>query len=110
MPDRFVIEGANGSGSPSVHMDSAELNQIRKKIMSQSFPSRGADLAGMQADFDASLDASQLLTDIKVQKTGQPNCLIRAACKLQSDRCTVAEVVAEVERIWMEELRYRHFE
>jgi hypothetical protein len=87
-----------------------EINRIKRKIMAQGFPSSGDDLKGMIEDFNHALDQSPILTLRRVKKTGAPDRMIEALCEPATDALTIPEIVAEVERIWMDELRYRHHE
>jgi hypothetical protein len=65
---------------------------------------------GMLADFHHSVEQSPLLTRARVRKTGDPPCMIKATAQPASPTLSPPEIGVEVERIWMEELRYRHFE
>jgi hypothetical protein len=87
-----------------------EFSRLVNKIISQGIPLAGADLHGMIADFHHALEASPLLSKVKVRKTGEPARMIAAFCEPASLASSPSELVAEVERIWMEELRYNVFE
>ena len=91
-------------------MNQDEFARARAKIMAQGFPSSGVDLQGMIEDFHHSLDQSSFLTLRSVKKTGEPERMIEARCEPASDTLTIPEVIAEIERAWMEELRYSHYE
>src|SRR5262249_10119582 len=78
--------------------------------MAHGFPSSGIDLRGMIEDFHHAVDQSPLLTPRSVKKTGDPERMIEARCEPAAEALTIPEVIAEIERVWMEELRYRHFE
>src|SRR5437867_6564621 len=87
-----------------------ELTYVKRKIMAQSVPSSGHNLEGMMIDFQHSLEQSRLLTRVRVKKTGDPGCMIEATCQPAANTLTIPEIIAEVERLWMEELRYQEFE
>src|SRR5262245_17882327 len=91
-------------------MTEHDFTRARTKIMAQSFPSSGVDLQGMIEDFHHTLDQSRLLTLRSVKKTGNPERMIEARCEPAADSLTIPEVIAEVERVWMAELRYSHYE
>src|SRR5229473_1898997 len=87
-----------------------ELTSVKRKIMARSVPSSGDNLEGMMVDFQHSLEQSRLLTRVRVKKTGDPGCMIEATCQPAANTLTIPEIIAEVERLWMEELRYQPFE
>ena len=61
-------------------------------------------------DFQRSLEQSSLLTRVRVKGTDDLGCMIEATCQPAVNTPTISEIIAEVERLWMEELRYQHFE
>lgn len=91
-------------------MDADELNGLRKKITSQGIPLAGVGMKAMMVDFHHALEASPLLGRIKVRKTGKPVHMIAAFCEPASAASSPSEIAGEMERIWMEELRYHAFE
>ncbi|WP_218002118.1 hypothetical protein [Microtetraspora malaysiensis] len=82
---------------------------MKQQVMGESFPSSGADLDGMAMDFDAYLWQSPLITEVSVRRTGDTNNLIAATCWTVPEVSTV-EIAAELERIWLRDLSYWHFE
>src|SRR5438128_2208494 len=91
-------------------MKERELEQAKRKIMAQGYPSTGGDVAGMIIDFHEALEQSRALKLRHVKKTGEPDCMIEAHCEPASVALTIPDVVAEVERLWMNDLRYSHQE
>lgn len=87
-----------------------EFGQLAQKIIAQGLPLAGVDLKGMIADFHHALEASLLLSAIKVRKTGEPTHMIAAFCEPASAASSPTEIAGEVERLWTEELRYSAFE
>ncbi|GAB3884491.1 MULTISPECIES: hypothetical protein [Microbispora] len=90
-------------------MDPSEFAAVKQQVMDESFPSSGADLDGMAMDFDAYLWHSPLIREVSVRRTGDTNNLIAATCWTVPGSSTV-EIAAELERIWLQDLSYRHFE
>jgi hypothetical protein len=102
------LQGVTPSMAVAMTLD--ELTHLKRKIMARSVPSSGDDLEGMVIDFQHSLEQSRLLTQMCVKKTGDPGCMIEATCQPAANTLTIPEIIAEIERLWMEELRYQHFE
>ncbi|MEU4572178.1 hypothetical protein [Nonomuraea sp. NPDC023979] len=90
-------------------MDLAEFAAVKQSVMSESFPSAGDDLGGMVMDFDAYLWQSPLINEVSVRRTGDRSSLIAATCQAVPG-CSTAELAAELERVWLGDLRYSHFE
>jgi hypothetical protein len=91
-------------------MNADEFARVRTKIMAPGFPSAGIDLRGMLEDFHHALDQSEILKRLWVKKTGQPAQMIDARCEPAEQTVTIDEAAVEIERVWMEDLRYSHFE
>jgi hypothetical protein len=91
-------------------MNEDEFARARRRIAAQGFPSSGKDFKGMLADFHDSLERSDLLALRSVKKTGEPERMIEALCEPAAETLTIPEAIAEIERIWMNELRYQHYE
>ncbi|MEO3854616.1 hypothetical protein [Acrocarpospora sp. B8E8] len=90
-------------------MELSEFAAVKQRVMGESFPSGGADLDGMAADFHVYLWHSPLITEVVVRLTRDANNLIMATCQTVPG-CPTVELAAELERIWSRDLRYRHFE
>jgi hypothetical protein len=87
-----------------------ELISVKRKIMARSVPGSGDDLEGMMMDFQHFLEGSNLLAQVGIKKTGDPGCMIEATCQPAAKTLTIPEIIAEIKRLWMEELRSPHFE
>lgn len=74
--------------------------------MQQSPPISGANLTGMLQDFWHALETSPVLTAVNVKKTGDPNQIIAASCVAVAP-AQAAEVAAELERLWTQQLCYQ---
>jgi hypothetical protein len=105
--DRSPAAYANGV---SDSMTIEQFHLLKRKIMAQGTPGSRDDLEGMMIDFQHSLDQSRLLTRVHLKKTGDPDCMIETTCQPAAETLAISEVVAEIERLWMEELRYHQFE
>ncbi|MEV4802969.1 hypothetical protein AB0K18_23420 [Nonomuraea sp. NPDC049421] len=90
-------------------MDFAEFATAKQRVMGKAFPSAGDDLDGMAIDFDAHLWRSPLIKEVSVRRTGDTNNLITATCQTVPG-CSMAELAAELERVWLRDLRYSYFE
>ncbi|WP_344318356.1 hypothetical protein [Acrocarpospora pleiomorpha] len=77
--------------------------------MGESSPSDGHDLDGMAIDFDVYLWHSPMITEVAVHLTGDTDSLIMTTCRTAPGYPTL-EIAAELERIWLRDLRYRHLE
>jgi hypothetical protein len=92
----------------AVH-DPVEFEAAKQRLMSNSYPSSGDDLLGMQVDFDMLLDRSEVLTDVQVHRGDDPTCLISGTCKAGAG-VSPSQVEAELRTLWVEHLRYRYSE
>lgn len=90
-------------------MDFSEFAAVKQRVMGESFPSAGDDLDGMAIDFDAYLWHSPLIKEVSVRRTGDTNNLITATCQAVPG-CSMVELAAELERVWLRDLRYSSFE
>ena len=54
-----------------------------------------------------SLGETSLFTPVKVRKTGQSECLIEALCRRSVLEASGADVVQQLEAVWLDDLRYR---
>ncbi|WP_433433105.1 hypothetical protein [Nonomuraea sp. CA-141351] len=90
-------------------MDFSEFAAVKQRVMGESFPSAGDDLDGMAIDFDAYLWRSRLIKEVSVRRTGDTNNLITATCQTVPG-CSMVELAAELERVWLLDLRYSYFE
>ena len=90
-------------------MDFSEFAAVKQRVMSESFSGAGDDLHGMAIDFDACLWHSPLIKEVSVRRTGDTNNLINATCQAMPG-CSMVELAAELERVWLRDLRYSSFE
>jgi hypothetical protein len=84
--------------------------RIRRKILSHYHSLPAQELTEFLADLQRSLQNSPKLALLFARQTDEPERLIDLLCEPASDTLTIAEVSAELERLWLEELRYPHFE
>ncbi len=68
-------------------------------------PSAGNDLLGMSMDFDVYLFESELLSDVLVASTGDPENLLDVTA-IARPGVSDDQVEAELVRAWMDDLRY----
>ena len=97
-------------GRSSLRVSPEEFERAFEQTLDSVRPSSGDDLLGMQIDFDAYLEDSDLLIDVYVRSTNNPKELIQAHCKRANSSIRIEALEAEIERIWSEQLRYRHYE
>ncbi len=86
-----------------------QLNKIKSSLPAQTRPS-SSNLEGLIIDLRYFLEQAGILKVLKVKKTGELYRLIEVRCKLISKPASIAEVAAEVERVWIEDIAYRDFE
>ena len=91
-------------------MDFAELEALKDKVNERYDQSPGGDLDGMLADMRSSLANSGFFSEPRLRKTGNRLHLVEAHCKVSSPNITPIMVRSELERMWLEELRYDDFE
>lgn len=71
--------------------------------------SSGYDLQGFCIDVEAFLEDGEMLSDIKVEITDDVNALLLATCNYNKN-FSQSEIINEIEKIWLESLRYQEFE
>lgn len=91
-------------------MNARRFAAVKREVIARHPPSRGANLLGMNLDFDYFLSRSPLLQDVNVRKTGEGTSLLEVRCKADTSDRSASEILAAIERIWMTDLRYEHFE
>lgn len=91
-------------------MTTEEFDLVKRQMMAQSSPARGEDLAHMIQEFRLAFERSLLFRLLWVKETGEPDRIIEAWCEPAADTVTIPEAIAQIERIWMEELCYPHLE
>lgn len=87
----------------------ADFAAERAALMDGAEPSSGADLLGMQMDFDAYWFGSRLLDAVHVTSTGDPENLLDVKAMARPG-ASDDDVTAELERIWTKDLRYGYAE
>jgi hypothetical protein len=90
-------------------MDVVELEALKDRVNERYIQSPGGDLDGMLDDMKASLSRSNMVADLRLRKTGSRHHLVEAHCRRASPLISVAQLQAELARIWEEELRYDDF-
>jgi hypothetical protein len=91
-------------------VDGADFETRRREIMGVAPPSRGDDLAGMYHDIEAYLSGSALLGGVEVRETGEAGNMLVGTCRAAVAAVAPEQVAAELERIWLERLRYGYRE
>jgi len=87
-----------------------ELERVKGRITDGFRASPGSDLAAMMAEMIASLERSPLLRAATARKTGGRAHLIEVQCHRATPDLAPDTIMAEIERLWLEELRYDDFE
>lgn len=94
-------------------LDPAEEEQrfqlTKARIMASSVQSRGDDFLGMQIDFDAYLEMTDVLDDVVVRPTGDVVSLLQVTARGRAG-VPIGRIAAELEWVWLSELRYRYLE
>jgi len=86
-----------------------EFQQTKSRVMASSVPSSGDNLLGMEIDFDAYLDIDGVLDDVLLRATGDPASLLRGTARGRAG-IPLDRIAAELEWVWLFELRYRYLE
>ena len=94
--------------TPGIAAD--ELERMKARIAERYSASPGGDLAAMMAEMTASLERSPMLRDATARKTGGHTHLIEVQCHAAVSYLPQAAIMAEIERLWQDELRYDDFE
>jgi Phospholipase_D-nuclease N-terminal len=92
--------------------NSETFADAKLRVIAAGWPSGGDDLLGIELDTDARLAGSDLLDadSVEVERhAGNPEELIVARCTPAED-VNFEQAAAEIERIWVDLLRYRFFE
>src|SRR5690349_1333223 len=83
------------------------ISFIIKDKLSKHRVSSGDNLLGFEIDADHFLSESALLDSVIIKRSGDPRCALTVSCK----SVHAAEAVeAELESIWLNTLRYEHWE
>ena len=86
-----------------------EFRQTKSRVMASSVPSSGDNLLGMQIDCDAYLEIEGVLDDVLVRPTADPANLLKGTARGRAG-VPVDRLAAELEWVWLFELRYRYLE
>jgi hypothetical protein len=90
-------------------VDADELERVKERIAEQFTASPGSDLEAMMRAMTLSLEQSPMLRNVVARKTGGHAHLIEVECQLATSALALDAALAEIERIWLEELRYDDF-
>ncbi len=90
-------------------MNAAQLQQTKLRVAEAFSESPGCDLDGMLDDIRHALDRSGLFTGISGRKTGSRRHLVETRCRTLPI-ATPRHALVELNRVWLEELRYSDFE
>jgi hypothetical protein len=99
----------SGISDTITRVDACELERIRERIVQQCMASPGSDLELMMTEATASLGRSALLRDTSARKTGGSTHLIEVRCYPAAPSLTREAIMAEIEQLWLDELRYDDF-
>jgi hypothetical protein len=106
--------GAGDDGAQTRHyalVPDTGFGEAVLRVMRSGPPSGGHDLVGMEMDFFILLgDLDELLGhSVEVQRTEQPECLLRALGRT-APGVSIKEAAEAVRGLWLTKLRYSHFE
>jgi hypothetical protein len=87
-----------------------ELNALKTRVAGAFYESPGGDLDGMLTDLEEFIGRSGLFLPPAVRKTGSREHQIEARCSPVSSHTPVVRLADEMERVWMDDLRYDDFE
>jgi hypothetical protein len=81
------------------------------RIVEDGTPSSGANLQGMQLDFDAALFELEEIEEesIIVERTAHAESLLRVSCRA-APGVSLASAAAALRELWLSNLRYGHVE
>jgi hypothetical protein len=88
-------------------MNAAEFRQVKREIMARIRRGDRLHLTGMEDDIFMGVELSDRLSLIDFKRTGEADQMIRARCRPMSIDITGEALAADLERVWMEVLRYR---
>jgi len=86
-----------------------ELRAVRTQVMARYRPYASTDVSGMVMDCQASLAQSALLRLARrkaKKKTGDEETMLVVWCEPASAMVTIEDIAAELERIWLNDLRF----
>jgi len=85
-----------------------ELRAVSARVRARYRPYASADLSGMAMDCQAHLEQSALLrlARRKMKKTGDEDAMLVVRCEPASATVTIQDIVAELDRIWLDDLRF----
>lgn len=88
-------------------MTAAELRSIKKRVMAHYERYSNTNLSGMIIDCQVYLDQLRIirLARRKTKKTGDEQCRFIVYCEPISSTATREDVTADLERIWLSDLR-----
>ena len=88
---------------------SINMNPYSGILKEHGFRNSGDNLDGFKIDMEYSLEASDKIELLEIKKLKDEDCMLEATCKLASG-VGIDEAKSTIERIWVDELRYRDFE
>jgi hypothetical protein len=94
----------------AITMRIEDLEALKERVAAGFNESPGGDLDAMGQDIAAAMRRSGLFTPVMVGKTGGHIHLVEARCGLVEQSTPAARIAAELQRIWLHELRYDDFE
>jgi hypothetical protein len=96
------------STSPSLSIE--DLDALKTRVATAYHQSPGGDLDAMGRDIASALRRCGLFMPALVGKTGGRIHLVEARCAPAHPSLSAARIASELQRIWLDELRYDDFE
>lgn len=88
-------------------MSEDPFEEAKRQMMSSGIASDGVNLDGMSIDFDAYLFMAELFEQIAVHRTGDPDCLLIASCRVAPGLAPTM-VGDGLVSVWQDKLRYHY--
>ena len=88
-------------------MNAAAFRRAKREIMARIRRGGGLHLTGMEHEVYIGIAFSDQLSLIDLKRTGEADQMISARCRPTSIDVTGEALAADLERVWMEVLRYR---
>jgi hypothetical protein len=85
------------------------IEKIIAQKLQQYHISEGDNLLGYEIDIDTYFEDSGMFEGIDVRRTGDPRCALYATCTTTDSNPSEQAIEAELERIWLTRLGYRHW-
>jgi hypothetical protein len=90
-------------------MELLKYHRMRTAIQSNAFPGSGEDVAAVAGQLRDLLRFSGLFETVEVEPTDDPDQLVIALCQFKAE-LEEADVSTQLEKIWVDRLRYPFWE